>query len=480
MKVLGSDISMIRGAINVAQLLLRFLRWKCHVWLPDYLRKVGGARNTAELGNEITDIILLIVDHYEPSRKEGEIGVRRVKEWCESYVSMTERHQDSDGVSPQHSWFYRYDYPNDECVRILSEYVYRGFGEIEFHLHHGNDTEESFAETIRQGVEWFNEFGAMLTAERQPQQRFAYIAGNWALDNGRRDASMSGVNSELSILCQAGCYADFTFPAFSVNAQPKVVNSIYYSQDTPEPKSYDTGVPMRVGGAASGDLLIFEGPLCVDWLEGYIEYAALESFAPYFRQRIDLWVKAGVGVVDRPEWLFIKLHTHGMQSREMFLGEQLDRLYSDLEDLCKRSRCRLHYVNAREAYNIAKAAEANRSGDAGLYRDFEIAKPINRCVFINARARVTTYSLEHVSVTVTRPRPDTIMLFREHPLEAIQGGMLTGIELICRQGELVELHLAGSGTCRIKTKTQWKCGSTEVEVTLPFSYQAPIERVSHK
>jgi hypothetical protein len=36
---------------------------------------------------------------------------------------------------------------------------------------------------------------------------------------------------------------------------------------------------------------------------------------------------------------------------------------------------RLHYVSAREMYNIVKAAEAGRAGDPGQYRDFLIPRP---------------------------------------------------------------------------------------------------------
>ena len=37
------------------------------------------------------------------------------------------------------------------------------------------------------------------------------------------------------------------------------------------------------------------------------------------------------------------------------------------------SAWRLHYVTAREAYNIVKAAEAGMGGDPESYRDFAIA-----------------------------------------------------------------------------------------------------------
>ena len=39
-----------------------------------------------------------------------------------------------------------------------------------------------------------------------------------------------------------------------------------------------------------------------------------------------------------------------------------------------RQHC-LHYVTAREMYNIARAAEAGESGDPGGFRDYRIQRP---------------------------------------------------------------------------------------------------------
>jgi hypothetical protein len=38
------------------------------------------------------------------------------------------------------------------------------------------------------------------------------------------------------------------------------------------------------------------------------------------------------------------------------------------------ARYRLHYVSAREMYNIVKAAEAGCTGDPSAFRDFEIRR----------------------------------------------------------------------------------------------------------
>ena len=74
-------------------------------------------------------------------------------------------------------------------------------------------------------------------------------------------------------------------------------------------------------------------------------------------------VKSGVHVEGRPEWIFIKVHTHGTQERDMdtLLGAEMEAMHAHLE--CAYNDGTdfvLHYVTAREAYNIVKAAEVAR------------------------------------------------------------------------------------------------------------------------
>ena len=135
------------------------------------------------------------------------------------------------------------------------------------------------------------------------------------------------MNSELSILANLGCYADFTFPALGTNAQPGKVNSIYYAKDSPAPKSYDSGIDVTVGGRPWGDLMIFQGPIYVDWNGKYVESASIERFTKYHSRRISAWRQAGIHVKGRPEWLFVKLHTHGMQSRDSFLSDEFHKIH---------------------------------------------------------------------------------------------------------------------------------------------------------
>jgi hypothetical protein len=95
-------------------------------------------------------------------------------------------------------------------------------------------------------------------------------------------------------------------------------------------------------------------------------------------ERVDAWVRLNIRLPGRPEWTFVKVHTHGAADhcREGLLGGGLDALFGALESRYNDgSAWRLHYVTAREMYNIIRAAEAGRAGDPSDYRDFAIAPP---------------------------------------------------------------------------------------------------------
>ena len=86
----------------------------------------------------------------------------------------------------------------------------------------------------------------------------------------------------------------------------------------------------------------------------------------------------GIQVEGRPEWLFVKLHTHGAPEpqAESLLGapgrelhRELARRYNDGREFV------LHYVTAREMFNIALAGMHGRAGNPNDYRDYSLAPP---------------------------------------------------------------------------------------------------------
>jgi hypothetical protein len=392
--------------------------------------------------------MVLVADHFEPARRFGdEAAVESVQSWCAAYEELAGRHRDADGRLPQHTWFYRYDYPNPGCVRALSGSVFRGFGEVEFHLHHGHDTHETLAHTLQAGLEWFNRFGAMRTAEVWPRQRFGYVAGNSALDNGAGTDALSGCDTELRALRDAGCYADFTFPSLGSPAQPRISNALYYATEDGRPKSYDRGVEVAVGQEPSGDLMIFQGPHTIDWRAGCVEDGAVENSSPPHPRRLGSWLRANVHVQGRPEWVFVKLHTHAMQNRAAFLSPGMDALLTAMEAWWNRPPFRLHYVTAREAYNIAKAAEAGYSGNPGDYRDHAIPAPANRLIFCDKPWLLRSLATDRISLEVQEPGPVRLKFARGVLPKA--AGHTRTLEVHFPQGEVVTLPVKGEGPIEV-------------------------------
>jgi hypothetical protein len=328
-------------------------------------------------------------------------------------------------------------------VQALNPSVFRGFGEVEFHLHHGHDSHESMAATLRAGLDWFRRFGAMWTAEERPRSYFGYVAGNSALDNGAGDDALSGCDTELRALRDAGCYADFTFPSLGSPAQPRQTNSIYYATEDGRPKSYDTGVEAAVGREPSGDLLILQGPLAVDWAAGCLEDGALENSSPPHPRRLAALLKAHVHVPGRPEWVFVKLHTHAMQNRASFLSPAADAMFAAMGEWWNRPPFRLHYATAREAYNLVKAAEAGKAGNPDDYRDYLIPPPANRRILCDVPWRLRTYTQERVHVELLEPGPARLD-FAEGGVRSVAAN-IRAVEIAYRNGDAESVRVEGEG-----------------------------------
>jgi len=272
-------------------------------------------------------------------------------------------------------------------VAVLAGLCGAGYGEIELHLHHHGDTSDSLKRQLRVGLARCAAQGAMVTGERAPRTAFAFVHGNMSLDNSRGDA-YCGVNDEISILQNLGCFADFTFPSQERRSQPYAVNRLYYAVDDPKrPGSYLAGGPEVEVGRPHPGLLIFEGPMVIDfsnWSHIFypaIDPADLEAQDPPSPHRVDTWVQAGIHVRGRPEWVFVKTFVHGgvPAAWPNIIGARADRMFSYLESHYNDGRRYvLHYATARQAYNIAKAAEAGKRGSPAQYRDFVIKPYRNR------------------------------------------------------------------------------------------------------
>ncbi len=315
-------------------------------------------------------VFLCLADHFEPKWAAAPTHVQqeRVARWARDYPSLAAGIEDSRGRPPQHTFFYPAEEYEPEYLDQLAGLCRGGFGDVEIHLHHDHDTSAGFREKIETFKQRLFFAHGLLSHDAEGRISYGFIHGNWALDNSRPDGRWCGVNDEITILRQTGCYADFTMPSAPDPGQTRIVNRIYYAIDDPaRPNSHDWGVPAAVGETPPHDaLLMIQGPLALDWrrrkwglLPG-LENGDLHARRLPTWSRFELWRRAGVSVVGQPHWLFIKLHTHGAQeaNADVLLSEPMRAFHRALSHHARdRGSFRYYYVTAREMASLVHQAE---------------------------------------------------------------------------------------------------------------------------
>jgi len=135
-----------------------------------------------------------------------------------------------------------------------------------------------------------------------------------------------------------------------------------------------------VGQGAVRLPVLLQGPLLLDWRRRVgpvpvprLQNGDLTAEHPPTLRRLRLWASARVAVEGRPDWVFIKLHTHGLIERHLpvLVGEPMRRFLEEaLEAFGAGPGHRLHFATAREAANMLLAAVAGERGDPGSFRDY--------------------------------------------------------------------------------------------------------------
>jgi hypothetical protein len=358
-------------------------------------------------------LIIALADHFEPSivPEDGRVHAplaeqdRRVKQWCAEYPRSVDAWRDQEGLPLVHSYFYPAEQYDRGLVDRLAEHCYRGWGEIEIHLHHGMDAPDTAENTRRQLVRFRDALvlnhGSLCFLDGSGQARYAFVHGNFALANSAGGYAC-GVDDEMEILADTGCYADFTLPTAAFHpAQIGKVNSLYecslpLSAKAPHRKGRD----LSVGRAPQIFPLNVQGPLMLDFDRharnrmGRIENAALTTANPPALRRLNLWKKAAISVKQRPDWLFIKLHCHSMDptQREAVMGGAMQRFLTDLIGGAPDRQEVIHFVTARQMVNMIWAACDGREGNPGDYRDYRLK------LARESTAKISQSADPHVSV----------------------------------------------------------------------------------
>ncbi len=343
-------------------------------------------------------LIIALADHFEPGialeapgtyadRQEQE---RRLERWCREYPNLVQAWRDSDGRPFRHTYFFPAEQYDQALIDRLLEHCQAGWGEIEIQLHHGVDAPDTAESTRRLLVEFRDALarrGCLSQLDGVGPPRYAFVHGNSALANSANGCNC-GVDDEMQILAETGCYADFTLASAPNPAQVGKINALYecalpLNQRAPHRRGWD----LHRGRAPKIFPLIIQGPLMLDfsrrrggWPVPSIENGALTAVTPATMARLRLWQQAMVTVRGRPDWIFIKLHCHGMDPRDKaaMLGAPMQQFLQELEEGARGgSEYRTHFVTAREMVNIALAACEGHEGNPADYRDHRF-RPIAR------------------------------------------------------------------------------------------------------
>jgi hypothetical protein len=353
----------------------------------DLILRARLARGPRERAEGPRHLFFFIVDHFEPFWHNRDPGLarERVRRWRERYPEIAKRFRDRGGRPPRHTFFYpEEEYPLEPaCVDELAGLVRAGFGDVEVHLHHDRDTSRALRERLLAFKGALRERHGLLhddPAAHEPV--YAFIHGNWALANSGPRGEHCGVDDELVVLRETGCYGDFTLPSAPHPWQPPVINRIYYPAGNPRaPRAHFRGVDAAFGVAGREGPLIVTGPLAVNWkqrrrgLLPAIENGDLTGHNPPAPDRLDAWVRCGIALAGFPRWVFIKAHTHGAQEKNAagLLGDGPGSLAALFADLTARyddgERFVLHFATPWEVVRAVRVLEAgDRDGIAAIER----------------------------------------------------------------------------------------------------------------
>jgi hypothetical protein len=306
---------------------------------------------------------LSITDHFEPlwHTADRSIGERRVSLWRSSWPRIAaESPTDSAARPPQYTFFFPQEEYDDSFLEPLAEMVHNGIADVEVHIHHDREGRQNFIDRISDFCHTLNSRYRLLHASGD-KIRFGFIHGNWALDNSLGNDRWCGLNDEIQILRDLGCYADFTMPSGDSETQSRMLNKIYWCVDDPQrPKSYDTGVPVVAGKPGSGDLLMIPGPFGLRWGERMLprmETGELAHNDPPTKHRVKRWFDLAPRIGSD---LFIKLYTHGSQERnsDLLLGSgALKKTFELAMAEAVKRQCGLYFVTAWQMYRAIDAVE---------------------------------------------------------------------------------------------------------------------------
>jgi hypothetical protein len=343
-----------------------------HLWLPGWCESRIRVRGMEPPKR----IWLMIADHFEPwwRNPDDQTAFDRVARWTSLWPKIARRHRDSVGRPACYTFFYPAEQYHPQAIDGLTKLCRERIADVEIHLHHDDDTEDQFRNQMGAFIDRLQNQHGLLRTENG-KTVFGFIHGNWALDNSLPGGKHCGLNNEITLLRELGCYADFTLPSAPSSAQVRMVNTIYWAKDDiSRPKSHDSGVPVEPGGSVCGDLLMVPGPLTVnlkDWSRRHIpklEIGELAGHALPSRSRARLWTSTAPRIGSD---VFLKLFTHGApekNSQPLLEGGAMGKALDYVIEEANRLSAQLIFVSAWQMWKAIDAVrrEADPLEAAGI------------------------------------------------------------------------------------------------------------------
>jgi len=328
------------------------------LWLTSYLkdRMRRGMRSTNPKRAWVT-----ITDHYEPLGMGASVqsALARVARWRDNWPRIADdAPRDSKGLRPQYSFFYPQEEYRRDLLDGVAEMARLGIADVEVHLHHHHERRDAFILKVSEFCRRLVDDHGLLR-QRDGRTLFGFIHGNWALDNSRPDGKWCGLEGEIALLRDLGCYADFTMPSLPSDTQGRVVNQIYWCTNNADnrPRSFDCGIEAIVGGGIRGDLLMITGPIGLRLNERFFPRLETGEIAGYdmpTASRVRRWFDLAPTIGGD---LFLKLYTHGAQDRNLvpLLSGGLADLFRLLAEEANRRNIKIHWATAWQMYQAAEA-----------------------------------------------------------------------------------------------------------------------------
>lgn len=341
-------------------------------------------------------LIFTIADHFEPAWSEkGVLDLDTQRRRLEKYYKLArktgESVLDADGTKFRHTNFYPAEQYDKQILDTMAQMEAEGLGEVEIHLHHGVEKPDT-AENLREVLLGFRdclaqEHNCLSRFDGAGEPKYAFVHGNLALGNSA-GGKYCGVDEEMQILAETGCYADFTLPSAPDETQVPVVNKIYecglpLNEKIPHRK----GKSVTVSKKELQLPLIFTGPLMLNWSRRFkgiplprIDDGALTANQSLDLERLNRWINANITVKGKSDWVFIKLYCHGFfdHDQDACIGEDARRFFSEIiENGEKTGKYSVHFASAREAFNMVSAAIDGKRGKPNDFRNYRLRSIMN-------------------------------------------------------------------------------------------------------